>query len=174
MKLTQSERWILSNQCRILELLDRENASHWTTAKEAIDSGYELEYSSLSKYIDSEVVTEEECREVFDILLMFDTLQHAYKNLPDKSGIEEWRIKFAGFDGNNEVKQMAYARYYCNLDGGRFVNLDRGDNFNSHSPVLDRYRSMLSEWKKSEKKHELTKDDIARITDQGIKKGTPE
>ena len=165
MKLSHAERWILSNQFRILQLLDKNEAEYYAKAKEAIDSGYELEYGSLSQYIDSDVVTEEECREVIDILSMFDTLRHSYENLPDKSGIEEWRVKFAGFDGNNEVKQMAYARYFCNLDGGRFVHLERADDFNSHCPVLDRYRSMLSEWKQSEKKHELSKEDIIRIAE---------
>jgi len=82
---------------------------------------------------------------------------------PDKSGIEEQRIRFPGFDGNNETKQMACTRYYCNLDVGKYQELDRGDNFNSHRPMLDRYRQMLAEWKKSAKTYELTKDDTIRI-----------
>jgi len=58
---------------------------------------------------------------------------------------------------------MACTRYYCNLDVGKYQELDRGDNFNSHRPMLDRYRQMLAEWKKSAKTYELTKDDTIRI-----------
>jgi uncharacterized protein YfbU (UPF0304 family) len=164
MQPSHTERWILSNQFRILEILDKDNAEHWARAKEVIDRGYEGEYESVSQDVDSDVVTEDECREVLDILLMFQSLQRAYEDLPDKSEIEESRVKFAGFDGNNEGTQWAYTRYLCNLDGGRFTSLERGDNFNSHWPVLDRYRAMLSEWKKSQSKHQLSKEDVIRIT----------
>ncbi len=165
MELSHTERWILSNQFRILQLLDKDNAEYYAKAKEAVDSGYELEYGSLSQYLDSDVTTEAECREVIEILSMFDALRYSHDNLFDKAGIEEWRIKFAGFDGNNEVKQMAYARYYCNLDGGRFVHLERGDDFNSHCSVLGRYRSMLSEWKRSGSPHQLSKEEIMQIAE---------
>ena len=163
MALSHTERWILSNQFRILQLLDKDEAEYYAKAKEAIDSGYELEYACLSQYIDSDVTTVAECLEVLDMLSMFQYLKWGYDDLPDKSGIEEWRVKFAGFDGNNEVKQMAYAKYVCNLDDSRFATLESGDNFNSHCPVLDRYRAMLSEWNRSGNKYKLSKDDIIRI-----------
>jgi uncharacterized protein YfbU (UPF0304 family) len=164
MTLSHTERWILSNQFRILEILDKDNAEHWARAKEVIDRGYEGEYESVSQDVDPDVVTEDQCREVLDILLMFQSLHRAYEDLPDKSEIEESRIKFAGFDGNNEGAQWAYTMYFCNLDGGRFTSLERGDNFNSHWPVLDHYRAMLSEWEKSQNKRQLSKEDVLRIT----------
>jgi uncharacterized protein YfbU (UPF0304 family) len=104
-----------------------------------------------------------ESKEVLDILNLHSTLKRCYGALADKSGIDEDRLTFSGFDGNNEGKQMAYARYYCNLDGGRFDDLYVVD-LNSHFPTMQRYRPMVAEWKESDNKYELTKEDIVRIT----------
>lgn len=163
MKLTRVERWILSNQYRILEALDTDEADSYAEVRQALEEGYEAEYEDFAQHISEHEMSEEECREVTDILSMFSTLHYAYEDLEDKSGIEEWRVRFAGFDGNNETRQMAYARYFCESGGGRYTELDRGDGFNSHCPVIDRYRSMLEEWRKSPNPNKLTKVDIVRI-----------
>jgi uncharacterized protein len=165
MKLTPAERWILSNQFSILERLNPDDAEHYRNVREAIECGYETDYDTYSPHIytGADVTTEEESMEVIEILAMFDALKQSYKGLSDKSGIDESRIQFHGFDGNTEGKQMAYARYFCSLDGGRFTDLDRGDNFNSHMPVLDWYRRMLAAWNASTDKYHLRKSDIERI-----------
>jgi uncharacterized protein YfbU (UPF0304 family) len=67
-----------------------------------------------------------------------------------------------GFDGNNEGKQMAYARHYCEQDGGRFEDL-KINGFNSHLPMLCVYRSMLVARKSSANQHSLTGNDICRV-----------
>jgi len=165
MKLSRVERWILSNQFHILEALYSDNAGHYAEAREALESGYELHYKWLSQHIydGRDIMTPEESSEVIDILSMFDSLKQVYWRLSDKTGIEQRRVEFCGFDGNHETKQMGYARYFCTSEGGRFTDLDRGDDFNSHTPTLPRYRRMLSEWKKSADKNNLSKDDIIRI-----------
>jgi uncharacterized protein YfbU (UPF0304 family) len=166
MQLTRAERWILSNQLRILEALYPGEAAYLRQHREAIENGYELHYSWAVEHIygDENIMTSAECQEVINILDMFGAIKTAYDALEDKSEIEEWTARFDGFDGNNETKQMAYARYFCSLDGGRFTELDRGDDFNSHTPVLDAYRRMLIEWRNSEDRYHLSKDDLVRIT----------
>ena len=114
-------------------------------------------------YEDKETLSAKECSEVVKILDMHRALKRSYEALADKSGIKEYGIKFAGFDGNNETAQMAYARYFCKQDGGKFTELDRGDDFNSHSPELDVYRCMLEVWEKTGKSHELTREQILKI-----------
>lgn len=165
MRLTRTERWIISNQYRILERLCPDEAESLREDREALEHGYELHYGWMCQHVysDEQAMTEEESTEVIDILDMFSTIKSNYGKLKDKSGIEEWRVTFAGFDGNHETKQMAYARYYCRSGGGRFQDLERGDNFNSHMPVLDRYRKMLAEWKRIGQKRDLTKEDIIQI-----------
>ncbi|MDQ7814217.1 MAG: YfbU family protein [Patescibacteria group bacterium] len=168
MRFTRTERLLLANQYRILEKLYPDEAGSYATWREALESGYELHYGWIAEHIYEDVMTDAECREVVDILDMHRALKRAYEALADKSGIEEWKVKFSGFDGNNECKQMGYARYFCAIDGPhdpRFPEVDRGDNFNSHCPTLKRYRAMLAEWNKSGAKQELTRDDVVRIID---------
>jgi len=63
---------------------------------------------------------------------------------------------------------MAYAQYYCGLGEGRYKELGLGSgDFNSHFPMLDRYRAMLAEWKRSADPARLMSDDIVRITSAG-------
>ena len=166
MKLSRVERWILSNQYRILEALHPDDADYYANAREAIENGYELHYRSISQYIYDDVMTDEECEEVIDILSMFRALRRTYEALPDKSGIAEQRVTFVGFDGNDKVegRYLSYARYFCNQEGGRFTEIGRGDDFNSHWPALETYRRMLQAWNVSPDKYNLSQEDIIRIT----------
>jgi uncharacterized protein YfbU (UPF0304 family) len=165
MTLTRTERWIISNQFHILEILSPKEAQHFANGREALECGYELEYEELCQniYKEGDTLSNEACEEVINILDMFDNLKRCFDALPPKSGIEEGRVKFPGFDGNHETKQMAYARYFCDGRTPRFTDLPRANNFNSHMQSLPRYRSMLHEWERSTDKNNLTKDDILRI-----------
>jgi uncharacterized protein len=163
MKLSRVERWILSNQYRILEELypgERESLEHTRTA---LERGYEGEYewSAQHVYDADETMTAAECTQVIDILDMHVALKQGCSALPTDSGVGEWLVEFRGFDGSHETKHMAYALHYC--DGAQFSELAKGD-FNSHTPSLDRYRAMLDEWKTCPDGHALTKDEIIRIT----------
>jgi uncharacterized protein YfbU (UPF0304 family) len=157
---------MLVNQYLILERLYPEKTREYQEAREAVECGYELHYSWISPRIDDDVVSPEECKEVLDILEMFSILNRSYDRLSDKSGIDAFRLNFRGFDGNNEPKQMGFARYFCTSGGGRHTELALGegrDAFNSHSPVLNMYRRMLLEWRMSENPYDPTRDEIIRI-----------
>lgn len=161
MKLTRTERWILSNQYHILEALQPDEAEDFAAVREALERGYEIHYGEYSQHIydENDTLSENECHEVIDILVMHEALKDAYEKLDDTSGIEEWRVKFSGFDGNNETTRLGYTRYFVGM-GDRFTGYD----INSHCPMLDRYRKMLNAWNQSEKRYELTKEDVVRIT----------
>jgi uncharacterized protein YfbU (UPF0304 family) len=168
MKLSRVERWMLVNQMRILEALYPDEAKSIAEHRQALEEGYELHYNEFAQHIcdDEDTLSVEGCKEVLYILSMHQALKRAFDELPDKSGIEEYRVRFVGFDGNDRVEgtMMAYTRWSCDSHGGRFKDLDRGDDFNSHGRMLDSYRAMLKEWEKSKDKNRLTKDDIIRIT----------
>lgn len=166
MDLSRTERIILANQARILQALDPDEAEHWQQVRTVLEHGYALHYSWVFEdvYLDEHAMTAAECSEVLEILDMHRALKWAYTAFPDTSGIEEHWVRFSGFCGNEESKQLAYARFYCNLDGGRYADMDRGDDLNSHMPVLDKYRRMLTEWRTSDDKFNLTKEEVVRIT----------
>src|SRR5262249_21235279 len=165
MKLTTTERWILSNQYLILAALCPDNAKTYADAREAIDRGYELEYPQLTQHISNDPLSVQECAEVLDIMQMFWEMQFTYDNLEDRTGIAEHWVKFPGFDGTDETKYMFYAGYITRPGSHRFENLHRRQsNFNSHAPLLGHYRKMYAEYVRSNNRHELTKDDLVRIT----------
>ena len=134
MKLTRVERWILSNQFKILEKVDPEAAEYYAEMRDAVDSGYSLEYPPDYMLRDEHTLSDDDCREVLDILSMFRDLRYGYDELKDKSGLEEWLIEFSGFDGNNEATRLGYCQYICTPKRERFQELHKGDNYNSTCP----------------------------------------
>jgi uncharacterized protein len=169
MKLSRTERWILSNQYQILALLDRENAEAHNHTREILDCGYELmyEWQIEQVYDDPHIMSTEECREVLEILKMFSSLKSAYEALEDKSAIQDTLLRFSGFSGNDETKQMAFARFFCQSRNA-FAELDRGDDFNSHFPSLGTYRRQLEEFRKCRDQLNPSRDELVRIAEAAV------
>jgi uncharacterized protein YfbU (UPF0304 family) len=106
-KLTTVERLILANQYRILETVCPDEAEYFAEAREVVEQGYEGYYFHLLRRIDDDVLTDQECKEVLEVMTMFSCLKDAYEALPDKSGIKPCDVRFAGFDGNYEGGRSA-------------------------------------------------------------------
>lgn len=168
--LTKKERWTLVNQYKILELLskDKYEAEYCVWIREVLENGYELHYPEITQEIYDDTLSNTACKEVLDILDMFRAIKRSYNKLEDKSGISEYKIHFCGFDGNDrtELKYLSYSRFFCTSREIKFKELTKEKNFsfNSHMPKLNMYRSMLTEWKNSKNKGDLTKKDLLRIT----------
>lgn len=86
---------------------------------------------------------------VVDVLDMWIFVEEAFtsasavdrKKLVAEVGDWAERVKFAGFDGNNESVHLGIARFL--IDGmGRFTRF-KGRDLNSHHPTEARYRRML-------------------------------
>ena len=176
MKLTRVERWRVSNQFKILEEVDPESAEYYAEMREAIDSGYLLEYPPDYVLRDEQTLSDDDCCEVLDILSMFRDLRYGYDELKDRSGLEEWLIELSGFDGNNEATRLGYCQYICNPKHERFQELHKGDNYNSHMPTLDAYRRMLAVWRRVSEGRMgrlLTKQQIVEIVSARPDPGSP-
>jgi uncharacterized protein len=166
MQLTRTERWMLANQYRILEALYPNEAKVFAEARTALEDGYELEYKTLVQniYDGDDTMSEAECNEVLDTLQMYSDLHFSYERLDDKSGIDPEKLAFEGYDGNNETKFMAYARYFTSSGGGRFTELVKGD-LNSHGRMRDVYQRQRRVWWQFQGRDEpyLTKENIQEI-----------
>lgn len=158
MKLTFAERWILSNQFKILGHLEPGNSKEHEKSAYIVERGFEGAYSRFSQHIDAEVVSEKVCDEVEKILLMFQGLQRSFSTLTDKSGIDGEKIRFSGFDQHSEGGHLAYAGF-LNRDGW----CDSVKVFDSHMPYLGMYRRMLSVWQQMEERQVLTKEEIQKL-----------
>jgi hypothetical protein len=163
MKLTTVERLTLLNQYRILEKVDPDNASVYKEATEILRSGYTLEYwSALMNGIDPDEMSEDDCREVIDILSLYRALKKALRDLPEGT-LAAKDAEFPGFDGNEESKHFAYTKFLIE-DQHKF---GESQALNSHWPGnLQRYRARVAAWKESADKWELTAEDVKRILSQ--------
>jgi uncharacterized protein len=167
MNLTRVERMILANQCRILEKLYPEDG--YAEVREVLENGYELHYNWIAERVYEETLSEDRCKEILDILSMFEALKFSYEKLTDKSGIDEHDIRFRGFDGNNEPTEHSYAQFFCKSRRA-FGEIVKGEVPNSHSPSLDIYRRMLRVWRDVRKLDDLilSKEEIIQITEARI------
>jgi uncharacterized protein YfbU (UPF0304 family) len=166
MNLTKTERLIIANQFRILEKLYPEEAQYYAVQRKALEYGYKLHYADIVDHLGDEM-TEDECREVVDILDMYRALTFSFPELKNNKDVQESEIHFDGFDGNEETNQYLYAQYFI-LDLERFTELTYGQKFpdlNSHWPKLERYRKMLEIWKSFDDRHHLTSKQIRAILD---------
>jgi uncharacterized protein YfbU (UPF0304 family) len=174
MNLPLETRLLLANQYRLLELSapDEGIREHYRNAVTILERGYELEYHTITDSF-FEPMSEEECREVYDILEMLSDLKFAYGEVGEASGVDEVAISFRGFDGNNEAKWLAYASFLM-TELGKWADLApaRRDGLNSHMPMLGRYRAMLRVWRPVRENHisnfdatALTSDEIKQIAD---------
>ena len=166
--LSKFERLILSNQMRILEALYPDEADGIAIQREAIENGYELLYRWQAQYIyeGDDVMTSEECLEVWDTLDMFDAINRAIERLEKSEYRENWAATFAGYDGNYESKFMAFAAYTVQrLRRFEYVPLRREGHWNSHSPMRGVYGRMRSIWDRCspDHRHNLSEAELQEI-----------
>lgn len=168
MKLSQAERTILLNQCRILELLDPGEATYYKRFQKIIRLGLEAHYPDLVSL--DEPFAVEHSDYVTNVLHMFAMLRHSYADLADKSDIPEGQIKFLGFDGNNEGEFLEYAEFFIK-DLGRYEEFKDMD-LNSHMPTSNIYPAMLLQYEVERKQNPnpLPKECIKRILAAGYKR----
>ena len=165
MALNKFERRLLANQYQILSMLDQSNAEHYEKMQEALQKGYESYYNDEIFGWIFDGLSESESTLVIDAMDMYFAIQRAYDALDDKAEIEERRTKFPGFDGNHETAYMSYARFVVEREGRFSLLKPSSADFNSHTPMLDRYRRMIDNWKLTANRYELTRDEITAILD---------
>src|SRR5687768_9113371 len=168
MHLTRPERWILSNQYRLLEALHTEDADHYRKIREALESGDSALIASYSAFIRVEhpPLTDEDRSLVATILSLYDVLQASYRELEDKSGIEAEAVQLPGFDAESESGFGEHAQFL--IEGEKqFVELDRRSDLVSAGPSLPMYRRMLEAWRVYGNATTLSKVQILYILEAG-------
>ncbi len=107
LQLTDVERLSPANQYDTLGLLKRDDG--YTKMAENLRDGHKWIYEQHATKI-SENLPDEDAEHVLTILGIYSELRDNYKQLSDKSGIDEHAVTFAGFDGNNEAELLHFAR----------------------------------------------------------------
>jgi uncharacterized protein YfbU (UPF0304 family) len=148
LKLTKLERISLINQYKIMEALYPDEATQLSVQREVLERGYEMLYAwGFDMISDGEgAMSVDESKEVWDTMDMFDAIERSKPKNFDTSPY--LRTKFGGYDGNNESKFMAFARFTVErLERFEYLPMERAGSWNSHMPVRDTYNRMLEKWK---------------------------
>ena len=144
MEIRPVERLILTMLTEIYDNLKIKGEIDASLVRSALYGGhswvFDWEMPGISKVEDK---PERLVRETVNILDMYDFLELSFADLgqDDRVGIDDWRVRFPGFDGNNETDHMGIARFFIE-ELGRFDRF-KGRSLNSHHPTLDRARAML-------------------------------
>jgi len=151
--LTNPEKLILTMLAEIHEALSIENGIDHKLLKEAIysDNTWALTWEMPGIIGGGQKEQNPpEVDEVVEILGMWRFLEDSYDMLgpEDKKKVETEakpfgsRVRFSGFDGNNEGRMMSIASFLVE-EMGRFSRF-KGRDMNSHgNPPLDAYRRMV-------------------------------
>lgn len=152
MQLTKVEKLVLINQYEMLKGIYPNRREDYEVILSALQDGYEQDFEQLVCRSDTPL-TEETYKEVRDILEMFRAI----------TGPEGSSVRFAGFDGNEETEHYAYARFLLEERGLWRESRPENNEYNTHFPVLEDYRLMLSEWERLGRRHDLTAEELDQI-----------
>ena len=158
--LTWTERMMLHNQFRILELLDPARAEEYQQKQEIVGKGYEPLYATLNENVSGEPPPKSVAQEVHEILELFSTLSSSAQRVGFADGGRQ--IKFPGFDGNHEPDHYGYAVFLIEKQGKWPEH--RAESYNSHEPMRPKFLRMIEAWKKHRRAPELDRDQLVEIS----------
>ncbi|EMP6688722.1 YfbU family protein [Acinetobacter baumannii] len=160
--LTDTERLILANQYEILSKFEDSDygVEYYKKLSNNLRLGYKWLYQDHFQCL-SDVLEDNDTELVVKTLSLYRTLKNNYEDLDDKSVIDEIKITFKGFDGNNERRLMSFTQALKEDD--RFTDIIESGQMNSHSPKKNQYQKMLSKWKELDEKEKLTLEEMISI-----------
>jgi uncharacterized protein YfbU (UPF0304 family) len=166
MELTKKDRVILINQYEILKRLDTDWSDRYDELIDILESGYEIFYHQVHERVSDDMSTDE-CKLVLDVLNIYRAIENYKNEHPDDNEISNHLYaNFPGFDGNSETIYMAFTQFLIERQD-KFAEQakykDKTGNFNSHSPMLDKYKAMITKWKSIGGKFKLLREDIITI-----------
>jgi uncharacterized protein len=144
MKLTVVERAILYNQFDLLTAHPDADVTGLENLQTILEQGYQPLYGRIFDHIVKDEISEEEATFVYDVLTMFEAFQRFEENTGEK--VNGLASSFRGFWGNTEYKFVGFVKYLVTREE-RWTYLNIRE-FDSHSPVIDVYTRMVTEWRK--------------------------
>lgn len=166
MNLSKTERLMLINQFSIMEKLEDDEKERYSLYKEILERGYVYDYDEIFDHLYKDLPVDNS-KFVINVLSMYRSLNDSYLNLEVKDSVDVSRLKFRGFDGNEEASYMSYAKFVLHTLG-RFDELkddSKLPDYNTHSRRIGKYAKMLSVWRELKDNYEgkLSADDINRV-----------
>ena len=92
MEMTNAQRLILSNQYKMMTLLDPDNGDRYRRLQTIVERGFGLQMRELDR--DFGELSEEVCRTIINVMEMHHALQVS-GNLKEKQDLDERRWRFS-------------------------------------------------------------------------------
>ncbi|WP_439242637.1 MULTISPECIES: YfbU family protein [unclassified Lonepinella] len=161
MEMTSTQRLILSNQYKLMGLLEPENKAKYARLEAIVKGGFARELKELDQEFND--ISLEECQTVLDTLEMYKALHVSYNNLTDKSTVTPHRLQFVGYCAVREKKYLSYLRFITGVEGKyqEFMRCEHGCD--SQTPMWDKYTKMLDEWRNCPHGYHLSIQEIQNI-----------
>jgi len=161
MEMTNAQRLILSNQYKMMTMLDPDNAERYRRLQTIIERGYGLQMRELDREFGE--LTEEVCRSIINIMEMHHALQVSWTNLKDKQDLDERRLTFLGFDAATEARYLGFVRFMVHVEG-RYPHFDAGTHgLNAQTKMWEKDNRMLAVWQSCPRQYHLSAVEIAQI-----------
>ena len=161
MEMTNAQRLILSNQYKMMTMMDPDNAERYRRLQTIIERGFGLQMRELDR--DFGELSEDTCRTIINIMDMHHALQVSVNNLKEKQDLDPRRLEFLGFDAATESRYLSYVRFMVGTEG-RYTHFDSGTHgFNAQTKMWDKYQRMLSIWQSCPRQYHLSAVEIAQI-----------
>ncbi|MBP2167655.1 uncharacterized protein YfbU (UPF0304 family) [Erwinia toletana] len=161
MEMTNAQRLILSNQYKMMTMLDPDNGERYRRQQTIVERGYGLQMRELDREFGE--LSEEVCRTIINIMEMHHAMHVSWTNLKDSRELEERRLAFLGFDAATEARYLGYVRFMVNVEG-RYTQFDSGTHgFNAQTPMWEKYHRMLTVWQTCPRQYHLSANEIAQI-----------
>ena len=160
MEMTNAQRLILSNQYKMMTMLDPANAERYRRLQTIIERGYGLQMRELDHEFGE--LKEETCRTIIDIMEMYHALHVSWSNLQDQQSIDERRVP-SRRRPTTEARYLGYVRFMVNVEG-RYTHFDAGTHgFNAQTPMWEKYQRMLNVWHACPRQYHLSANEINQI-----------
>ncbi|OON37098.1 hypothetical protein BTJ39_20455 [Izhakiella australiensis] len=162
MDISNAQRLIISNQYRLLALLEPAQEKHYRRLRTIVERGYGLQMGELERDFGA-LMSEDACYKVIQTMEMYHALQVSWNNLKEKSGIDERRLNFLGFDAATEGQLLGYVRFLVESEGS-YPDFDASQHgFNAQTPMWEKYQRMLSIWQTCPRQYHLSANEIVQV-----------
>ncbi|MBR4265422.1 MAG: YfbU family protein [Bacteroidales bacterium] len=113
-----------------------------------LENEFSNQFSGLLNLIKGDENAVKECKEVLEILEMYNSIISSYETLTDKQELDEQKILFPGFDATNENNYYDYACFFLDTLNmyERVQKHRKTTDLQTHSSTLEIYREMLKKW----------------------------
>lgn len=160
MEMTNAQRLILSNQYKMMTMLDPTNAERYRRLQTIIERGYGLQMRELDREFGE--LTEETCRTIIDIMEMYHALHVSGLTLKTPSPLMSAASHFWVLMPQRK-RASRYVRFMVNVEG-RYTHFDAGTHgFNAQTPMWEKYQRMLSVWHSCPRQYHLSANEINQI-----------